>query len=122
MSTNDDELAAEVRRRRAAVGGLARSAKLSPEERTAIARKAGLARQTKLRADREANGLPPIKPRVRPELPPMDVLEPYLEQIDAERGDRPITYEERMRDAVVRYRRDVAAQALAAVTKKRAAE
>lgn len=110
-----DEL--EQRRLRGAIGGLSRSAKLTPEERTAIARKGGEARAAKLRAEREAAGLPP-KARARHLMPPIEALEPYLEQIDGEPRETPWGYEQRIREAVVRYRRDIAAQALEAAKRR----
>ncbi|MFE1644926.1 hypothetical protein ACFM35_05025 [Microbacterium sp. P01] len=110
-----DEL--EQQRLRGAVGGLARSAKLSAEERSAIARKAGIASAAKRRAEREAAGYV-VKSTPRTVMPSMEELEPYLEAIDAEPRETPWTYEQRIRDAIIRQRRDVALAALEAAKRR----
>ena len=121
------EAETERLRLRGTLGGLARSASLSAEQRSESARKAGLASAAKRRAEREAAakrraereaaGLPPIPPRERL-VAPLEVLEPYLEQIDRERGDEPWPYERRIREATIRHRRDVAATALEAAKRR----
>lgn len=118
MSAADDDL--ERRRLRGAIGGLARSAKLTPEQRAESARLAGIASGEARRKAREAEGRP-VTQRKRNNMPPIEALEPYLETIDAEPRDTPWTYEQRIREAVVRYRRDIATAALEAA-KRRAGE
>jgi len=107
----------EAQRLRGAIGGLARSAKLTPEERSAIARKAGEASAAKRRAEREARraaGEDVPEPRPRHDIAPTpDELEPYLEEIDAE--DHGYTYEQRIRQARLRLKRALAESAYRAL-------
>lgn len=108
-----DDARRERLSRLGALGGLSRSAKLTPDERSESARKAGLASAAKRRADREARGevVPPRKPRPTTG-PTIDELEAYLVQIDAE--GNALSYDQRIREARLRLRRDVARQTLEA--------
>ncbi|MBN9238785.1 MAG: hypothetical protein BGO97_03800 [Micrococcales bacterium 70-64] len=95
---------------------------MTPEERVESARKAGLASAAARKATRDAaraRGEDVREPKPRPSTgPTIDELSPYLEQIDAER--RPLTYEQRIREARLRLRRDVARQTLGAFDADRA--
>lgn len=108
---------ADQRRRAGTLGGLTTAMRMTPEERTERARKAGLAAAAKRRADSEAAGRV-IKPRAPRVMPGLDELEPYLEAIDAEPRNAPLTYEQRMREAVIRHRRDVASIAVEAAKRR----
>ncbi|WP_336696663.1 hypothetical protein [Curtobacterium sp. USHLN213] len=111
------EDAAEARRLRGAKGGMTSMSNRTPEQRVAFAKKAAAASAAARRRRREEAGLPEPKPRNRATVPPLDQLEPYLRQIDAEGGT--LTYDERIREASLRLKRDVAAAALAALRSRK---
>jgi hypothetical protein len=116
VSAHDDEQRLERLRRQAALGGLTKAARMSPAERSESARKAGLASAAARKAAREAaraRGEVVPEPRPRPQTgPTIDELSAYLEQIDAE--GQPLTYEQRIREARLRLRQDIARQTLEA--------
>lgn len=112
MSADSDRV--ERMRQMGVLGGLSKAARMSPDERVESARKAGLASAAKRRAEREAaraRGEHVPEPKPRPTTgPTIDELEPYLVQVDAE--GRALTYDQRVREARIRLRRDVARQTL----------
>ncbi|WP_412160828.1 hypothetical protein [Curtobacterium flaccumfaciens] len=107
------ENAAEARRLRGAKGGMTSMSNRTPEERVALAKKAAAASAEARRRRREEAGLPEPKPRNRGTMPPAEQLEPYLRQIDAEGAE--LTYDERIREATLRLKRDIASAALIAL-------
>ena len=102
----------EKYRRAASLGGLSAAANLTPDERVERARIAGLASAAKRRATREAAGLPePHRNRRLEPLPDPSSLEPYREALRDERernGVIPLSYEQELREATLRMRRDIA--------------
>lgn len=117
MSAEDDAARLERLRRQAALGGLTKAARMSPEERSEAARLAGLASGAARRAAREAareRGEDVPEPRRRPQTgPTIDELEPFLAQIDAE--GRALSYEQRIREARLRLRQSIARATLDAL-------
>lgn len=121
MSAEDAESEAARRRRHASFAGLNRALSQTPQERSELARRAGLAsgvkrREAIIRRMRE-QGLEVTeetfkqRPSRQP-LPEPDELEPYLREIDAERAG--LTYEARIREAILRRRVDIAREASSA--------
>ena len=103
------------------LAGLARSAKMTPTERAAHASMMGKASVASRRAAREAAGLP--EPRRRSQaapLPSAEELAPYLEALDAEARDVPLSYDGRYREAALRLKLDIAAQTVAAIKRSAA--
>lgn len=85
------------------LGGLRAAAGMSPEERSARARKAALAGIEKRDAEREAAGLPPRKKR--PPEPSAEELEPFYELLDAKYPKRQwASREVRRREAILLMR------------------
>jgi hypothetical protein len=99
-----------------ALGGLRAASNMSPEERSARARKAALAGVEKRNAERAAIGLPPTKKR--PLEPSADELEPWLEEVDRLYPQRKWGREARRRQAIM-LARTAAAEAASEALKRR---
>jgi hypothetical protein len=91
-----------------ALGGLRAASNMSPEERSARARKAALAGVEKRNAERAAIGLPPCA----------DELEPWLEEVDRLYPQRKWGREARRRQAIM-LARTAAAEAASEALKRR---
>lgn len=103
----------EQRRRVGSLGGLTSSSRMSPRERSERARIAGLASAEAKRRERErrraaGENVPEPAPR-RNDAYSKDELEPYLRELDDE--GNALTYDERIREAIIRRRLDIARQA-----------
>lgn len=101
MSADHDRPSPFTYRSRA-LGGLRAAAHMSPEERSARARKAALAGVAKREAERAAAGLPPRRKRA-PE-PSVEELEPWLEEVDRLHPDRQWPRDARRREAILLMR------------------
>ena len=110
----DYKIDGDVARARSSLGGIARAASQSPEERSEAARKAVNARWAKHRAERQAEGVPATK---KPPVTPIDdsALEFWRQIVLAEQPDRVWTSAQQLkRAAISRARQDVARATLAA--------
>lgn len=89
------------------LGGLRAAANMTPEQRSDRARKANLARQAKIDAEREEAGLAPRR-KPAPE-PSAAELEPWLDEVDRRFPDRQWPNREaRRRQAIILWRTAVA--------------
>lgn len=95
-------------------------ATIEPAERAAIMSQRGKASAAKRAAAREAAGIPaPRRRNNAVPLPSFEELEPFLIEVDAEHHNPPLTYETRYREAVMRLRKDIAAQTVEALKKSK---
>jgi hypothetical protein len=90
---------------------------MTPEERSARARKASAAREAKPAAEREAAGLPPR--RKRPPEPSAAELEPWLDEVDRRWPDRVWPNRDARRRQAIVLLRTAAAEAVAEAFKHR---
>lgn len=105
---------------RNSLAAFSRWSRVDPVERRNQMSELGKKSAASRRAAREAAGLPTPRPRRESEpLPSAEELVPYLEAVDAEPRETPLTYDSRYREATLRLRLDIAAQTVAAL--KRAA-
>lgn len=112
MTRRKHEIDPAVAEARARIGGLARQASMSAEERSAHMSRAATKRWADWRAAREAAGIPVKAPETKPR-PSARALEYYLGVIDREQPNREwASDEERRTAAVLRARQDAARAAL----------
>jgi hypothetical protein len=91
-------------------------AKIDPAERARIMSERGKASAAARAAERAAAGIPPARRRRNAEpLPSAEELAPFLEALDSESHETPLTYESRFREAVLRLRLDIAQQTVEAL-------
>jgi len=106
---------------RHSLAAFSRWAKTDPTERQAQMSELGKASAAKRKAAREAAGLP--EPRRRSQaapLPSAEELAPYLEAVDAQPRETPLSYDLRYREATLHLRLDIAAQTVAAIKRSAA--